>query len=808
MANIIKRVWNQNRMVQIEDLKGMTFQAEQAGHTFEISGIDDAGNTVALTGTPAGVFLRPDNTDVAMTCSVSGGKVSATLPANCYDVPGRFAITIFITSGGSKTAIYAAIGTVSRTSSGTAAPGTTQSVVDLINAINAAINSIPASYSSLLADIAPDYSNSALYSVGQYAWYDGDLKRCIVPITTAESYKAAHWTSAVLGQDVSDLKSAMAQEVSALYNSFSDFGDKYDLDQIVEGDGYLVSSYKYIVGLIPGNSIIKPVKIVTRNNVSATYVTLEIWKRTEGTNNFTKNSTITGKNTGMVGSLYILEFDYFYTADEILLVISDTTSGGYISRTIAEGYSIKRFNRSTTTLDLHDVGTASDVKVSYAWGYINLNITDTVDEMGNALEVFATRFDKINQSSVSGLAPTKRWICRFVKAGTYVRSFDLQVAAKSMEYLSAELWETSDGTTYTRKNQLVPVSVEAMPNQYKLTFPSFTTEKDGFICTYDTSTAGQARYTSLTGNDVLYFDKTAESITVSGMSILGNASVCYKIEAYEPNDNSSDNTNKIVTVKPDGTGTYTTVIEAMTTEPEGTPIYVYPGIYDQDMTACLKKRVILIGTDRNQCIIRDTDGRYNHHPLFVSCGYFENLTITSKYISGTSHEIGTDTGSYAVHIDGDDDYGVGKQLEFYHCNISSDFFPAIGCGLRKDLTLIIDDCILENNQIAGRGAYFGSGTLGALYFHDANGVQGNQYAIIKNNVMKTKGTYALCIYQVDREPQNNRVYCDFINNVLYSETGHYADTVWFRNDPLNENTGIFSIEIGYGNSISSLNNNT
>ena len=209
MANIIKRVWNQNRMVQIEDLKGMTFQAEQAGHTFQISGIDDDGNTVVLTGTPSGVLLRPDNTDVALTCSVSGGVVSATLPANCYDVPGRFGLTIFITSGSSKTAIYAAVGTVTRTSSGTVAPGTSQSVVDLINAINTAINSIPASYSALLADIAPTYSNSALYSVGQYAWYDGDLKRCIVPITTAESYTAAHWTSAVLGQDVSDLKSAL-----------------------------------------------------------------------------------------------------------------------------------------------------------------------------------------------------------------------------------------------------------------------------------------------------------------------------------------------------------------------------------------------------------------------------------------------------------------------------------------------------------------------------------------------------------------------------------------------------------------------
>lgn len=229
MANIIKRVWNQNRMVQIEDLKGMTFQAEQAGHTFQISGIDDDGNTVALTGTPAGVLLRPDNTDVALTCSVSGGVVSATLPANCYDVPGRFGLTIFITSGSSKTAIYAAVGTVTRTSSGTVAPGTSQSVVDLINAINAAVNSIPASYSALLADIAPTYSDSALYSVGQYAWYDGDLKRCIVPITTAESYTAAHWMSAVLGQDVSDLKSAI----------------EYNVPSIAENVGFVETLFQY-----------------------------------------------------------------------------------------------------------------------------------------------------------------------------------------------------------------------------------------------------------------------------------------------------------------------------------------------------------------------------------------------------------------------------------------------------------------------------------------------------------------------------------------------------------------------------------
>lgn len=243
--NIIKRIWNQNKMVQIEDLKGMAFQAEDGGHTFEIYGIDEAGETVTLTGTPSGVFLRPDNTDVVLDCSVSDGVVSATLPDECYDVPGRGGLTVFITADGKKTALYAAVVTVSRTSSGTVAPPATQTVVDLINAISAAVATIPASYSALMADIAPTYSDSALYAVGQYAWYDGDLKRCIVPITTAESYTAAHWTSAVLGNDVSDLKSALDRN-----KYISDFTDSmYSLIDTDFADGSYIQFDLSKVGL-------------------------------------------------------------------------------------------------------------------------------------------------------------------------------------------------------------------------------------------------------------------------------------------------------------------------------------------------------------------------------------------------------------------------------------------------------------------------------------------------------------------------------------------------------------------------------
>lgn len=262
-----------------------------------------------------------------------------------------------------------------------------------------------------------------------------------------------------------------------------------------------------------------------------------------------------------------------------------------------------------------------------------------------------------------------------------------------------------------------------------------------------------------------------------------------------------------VVVDASGNGDYTSVYNAINNEPENTVIYINPGIYEQDMTACLKKRIILIGADRNQCIIRDTDGRYGHHPLYVSCGYFENLTIEAPYISGTSQEVGvSDLGAYAVHIDTDEDYSVGKTTEFHHCTIRSDFFPAVGLGMRKDATYIFDDCELINGQITGRGDYSDEGTLGALYFHDSNGVQGNQYIILKDNVFKSNLKYALCPYQATRNPQNNRVYCDFINNVLYSDVGKYTDTVWFRGDPFNVSTGIFSVGIGYGNSINTLNN--
>ena len=175
MNTIIKRTWNQNRMVNIEALTGAAFQAEDGGHTFEISGINDANEAVYLSGTVAGVFMRPDGTDVALTGTASDGVVSVTLSDACYAVDGRFGLYIFVTSNSKKTCVYACIGTVAQTSYGTVAGDTPQDVVDLINAINAAIASIPADYSDLLDSIAPSFSDSTAYTTGMIVWYNGLL---------------------------------------------------------------------------------------------------------------------------------------------------------------------------------------------------------------------------------------------------------------------------------------------------------------------------------------------------------------------------------------------------------------------------------------------------------------------------------------------------------------------------------------------------------------------------------------------------------------------------------------------------------
>ena len=61
----------------------------------------------------------------------------------------------------------------------------------------------------LKGDIAPAYSNSSTYAVGDYCIYNGILYRCKTAISTAEAWNSAHWETAVVGDELTDLKSAL-----------------------------------------------------------------------------------------------------------------------------------------------------------------------------------------------------------------------------------------------------------------------------------------------------------------------------------------------------------------------------------------------------------------------------------------------------------------------------------------------------------------------------------------------------------------------------------------------------------------------
>lgn len=79
------------------------------------------------------------------------------------------------------------------------------------NATNAANSATAAAASATTAanaagNLAPAYSASATYAVGDHVLYDGGYYVCNTAITTAEAWTAAHWTAAKVGPEITDLK--------------------------------------------------------------------------------------------------------------------------------------------------------------------------------------------------------------------------------------------------------------------------------------------------------------------------------------------------------------------------------------------------------------------------------------------------------------------------------------------------------------------------------------------------------------------------------------------------------------------------
>jgi hypothetical protein len=90
---------------------------EVQAHTFRVTGEDDTGAALPFTGTVSALFLRADDTYIAIDGAIVNGAAEVTLVADCYHIPGRFSIAVYVSDGTVSTCVYAAVGTVYRTKS-------------------------------------------------------------------------------------------------------------------------------------------------------------------------------------------------------------------------------------------------------------------------------------------------------------------------------------------------------------------------------------------------------------------------------------------------------------------------------------------------------------------------------------------------------------------------------------------------------------------------------------------------------------------------------------------------------------------
>lgn len=213
---LIERVANLNGPIIPDTLNGVLNGSEIDAHKFIITATRE-GAQVVLTGTVTASFLRADGAEVVLTGEIEDGAATVTLAQSCYAVPGRFDLTVFVTADGVKTGVYACTGGVRNTTSGTIIdPGQIVPSVDDVISKQAELAQDVADASSAIASaqnavsyLAPVFSTSRTYAVGEYVTKDGALYICTTAVETAGTWDATKWQSVTFGGELADLNSAI-----------------------------------------------------------------------------------------------------------------------------------------------------------------------------------------------------------------------------------------------------------------------------------------------------------------------------------------------------------------------------------------------------------------------------------------------------------------------------------------------------------------------------------------------------------------------------------------------------------------------
>ena len=136
--------------VKVHYLDGNVFSQDNFGNIIGVN-VFDNGSPASLSGSVSAHVIRADGATVAVEGILSENRAYASFPASAYAVPGVISIIIKLTTGSVITTLCAVVANVYQSSTDVPVdPGTIMpSIEDLIEAIDAAVASIPADYSDL-----------------------------------------------------------------------------------------------------------------------------------------------------------------------------------------------------------------------------------------------------------------------------------------------------------------------------------------------------------------------------------------------------------------------------------------------------------------------------------------------------------------------------------------------------------------------------------------------------------------------------------------------------------------------------------
>lgn len=158
----IETVLNQEltEPVVVHYIDGNVFSQDSYGNRISVNLFKD-GNPYTITGSISGAVVRSDGETVPITGgTISSNKMSISLPAAAYEVPGVISVVMKLSetvSGLSTvTTVAAIVANVYRTTTDAVVdPGAVMPTIEmLINAIDEAVATIPVDYSNLSAGVA------------------------------------------------------------------------------------------------------------------------------------------------------------------------------------------------------------------------------------------------------------------------------------------------------------------------------------------------------------------------------------------------------------------------------------------------------------------------------------------------------------------------------------------------------------------------------------------------------------------------------------------------------------------------------